>query len=80
MVGGGEGRGGEGRGGGREGGRGGGWEGGGEGERRGGGEGRGDKKHNFKVKTVRLALKSRNNQLEGSVQQILSINIKLFYY
>lgn len=43
-------------------------------------EGRGEKKHNFKVKTVRLALKSRNNQLEGSVQQILSINIKLFYY
>ena len=42
----------------------------------GGGEG-GDKKHNFKVKTVRLGLKSRNNQLEGSVQQTLSINIKI---
>ena len=35
------------------------------------GWGFGDKKHNFKVKTVKLALKSRNNRLEGSVQQIL---------
>ena len=33
--------------------------------------------HNFKVKTVKLALKSRNNRLEGSVQQILWINIKI---